>query len=78
MEAPVVVNPDIVSKKASESFGMYPLSINGKDPKKDKNTQHSVTIINASRLSTFFTVFLLIKYNPNPEAKVIMLVVNRA
>ena len=41
--APVVVKPDMVSKKASVKPGMLPVNIYGNVPKSEKTTQHSVT-----------------------------------
>lgn len=48
IEDPVVVNPEIVSKKESVKFGIDPLRINGKHPKKENTTQTSETIIKPS------------------------------
>ena len=43
IEAPVVVNPDMVSKKASVTSGIYPLIKKGNMPKKLKIIHVSVT-----------------------------------
>ena len=40
---PVVVNPEIVSKKASVKLPMYPLKMNGSEPKRLNIIQVSVT-----------------------------------
>jgi len=44
IDAPVVVKPDMVSKKASVKEGIAPLIIKGIDPKKEKTTQTRLTI----------------------------------
>jgi hypothetical protein len=43
--APVVENPDIVSKKASVKSGIYPLSKYGNVPNRENIIQHRVTTI---------------------------------
>ena len=50
MVAPVVVNPDIVSKKASANHGMFPLSQYGISPMNENIIQVKVTITDPSRL----------------------------
>ena len=42
--APVVVNPELTSKKASIIFGICPEKTKGKAPKKDQRIQQSATI----------------------------------
>jgi hypothetical protein len=49
MEAPVVVKPDIVSKKASVKEGMAPEIIKGSAPKREHRTQVRLTARNPSR-----------------------------
>jgi hypothetical protein len=49
MEAPVVVYPDIVSKKASVKEGMVPEIIKGSAPKREETTHVSATVKNPSR-----------------------------
>jgi len=46
--APVVVNPDTVSKNASTKEGILPENTKGKEPKKDTKTHPNVTIVSAS------------------------------
>lgn len=48
MDAPVVVKPDMVSKKASVMDGMYPEIMKGKLPKMEKKIQPKVTIAKPS------------------------------
>ena len=43
MDAPVVVKPDIASKKASVKLLIPPLNIKGSVPKSVKNIQDTVT-----------------------------------
>jgi hypothetical protein len=59
IEAPVVVNPDMVSKKASVKLGINPETMKGMEPNKDKITQLKVTVRNPSR--TVSSVGLLMK-----------------
>jgi hypothetical protein len=51
---PVVVNPDIVSKKASVKEGIEPLIKNGIDPKKENKIHDMVTVKKLSRFPTIF------------------------
>ena len=44
MVAPVVVNPELISKKASMMLGICPDKTKGSAPKKDQSTQQSATI----------------------------------
>jgi hypothetical protein len=44
MEAPVVVNPEMVSKKASVKLGMDRVSRKGSVPKREKRIQAPVTM----------------------------------
>jgi len=50
MDAPVVVNPDIVSKNASSTRGIAPLSKNGNIPTAEKIIHVSVTMREPSLL----------------------------
>ena len=43
MVAPVVENPDMVSKKASVTLGIYPLMMKGSMPKRLNTTHVTVT-----------------------------------
>ena len=52
MVAPVVVKPDIVSKKASVNDGINPDNMNGKQPNNEKEIQPSVTTAKPSRART--------------------------
>ena len=49
MEAPVVVKPDMVSKKASVKLGIAPESMKGSEPKREKSSQAKVTMAKPSR-----------------------------
>jgi hypothetical protein len=63
--APVVVNPDMVSKKASVRLGMAPEMRKGRHPNKEKNIQPRVTIPNPSlALKSLFRFVSLKKRNP--------------
>ncbi len=57
MEAPVVVNPEIVSKKASVKRGMLLLSQKGRDPNNEKIIHAEVTTSEPSRLPTDIGAF---------------------
>ena len=57
IDEPVVVKPDIVSKKALVRSGIELLKIKGKLPKNENKTQTSVTIMNPSRLPISFFTF---------------------
>jgi hypothetical protein len=59
IDAPVVVNPDMVSKKASVKPGINPETMKGMDPNKDKVIQLKVTVRNPSR--TVSSVGLVMK-----------------
>ena len=48
IEAPVVVTPDMDSKKASVMFGIAPVMMNGSDEKSATENQASVTMANPS------------------------------
>ena len=48
IDAPVVVNPETVSKNASKKYGISPLIIKGKQPTSEMNIQHSATMTNPS------------------------------
>ena len=58
MDDPVVVKPDMVSKKAFVKSGIEWLRIKGKLPKNEKRTQTRLTITNPSRLPISLPVFL--------------------
>ena len=49
MEAPVVVNPDMLSKKASVKEGIWPEMKNGRAPRAEMISQPSVTTAKLSR-----------------------------
>jgi hypothetical protein len=42
--APVVVKPELISKKASMTLGICPAKTKGNPPKKDQSTQQRATI----------------------------------
>jgi hypothetical protein len=48
IEAPVVVKPETVSKKASVKDGIAPENKKGSEPKKEKSSQPKVTMANPS------------------------------
>jgi hypothetical protein len=48
MEDPVVVNPETVSKTASVTDGMAPVSRYGRAPKREKTNQERPTVTNPS------------------------------
>ena len=56
-EAPVVVKPEIVSKKASVQDGIEPLIQNGIAPIKENSTQMKVTINEPSRFPALVGAF---------------------
>ena len=65
MVAPVVVNPDMVSKNASVRVGILPERRKGRHPKNEKNIQPRVTIPNPSRaLKSLVRLVSLKKRNP--------------
>ncbi|MPN48575.1 hypothetical protein SDC9_196185 [bioreactor metagenome] len=59
MDDPVVVNPDMVSKKASVRLGTEWLKINGKLPKNENTIQTNVTMTKPSRFPNSFRAFLV-------------------
>jgi hypothetical protein len=52
--APVVVNPETVSKYASTSEGMLPEKTKGRDPKKETRIHPNETIVKPSLALIFF------------------------
>jgi len=65
IEAPVVVNPDAVSKNASTNESIDPLSRNGNVPMHDRTSHESETARNPSLLRTFSAAaFFDIIYKP--------------
>ena len=78
IDDPVVVKPDMVSKKALVKSGIELLIRNGKLPKKEKSTQTEVTIINPSRFPISFLTFLVKAKMINPVAEVIRVERNSA
>ena len=49
MDAPVVVKPDMVSKKALVKSGIAPESMKGSVPNRENSSQAKVTMANPSR-----------------------------
>jgi len=67
--APVVVKPDMVSKKAFVKLGMAPESRKGRQPNSEKKTQPRVTMAKASRAWTSLSNRVSLKKS-NPETSV--------
>ena len=65
MVAPVVVKPDMVSKKASVTLSIYPPNKKGNMPKNEKRIQIRVTINMPSRRPADFSLAL----KPNAQNK---------
>ncbi len=70
MVAPVVVNPDMVSKNAFVKLGIPPEMIKGRHPNNEKKIQPKVTIANPSRALKSLSRFVSLKKR-NPVIKVI-------
>ena len=65
MVAPVVVNPDMVSKNASVKVGIPPERRKGRHPNNEKNIQPRVTMPNPSlALKSLLRLVNLKKRNP--------------
>jgi hypothetical protein len=70
IDAPVVVKPETVSKKASTKSGMEPEKRYGKEPNKEIAIHVKTTEKNVS-LTEYSVTSFLVKINPeNPEKKV--------
>ena len=66
MEAPVVVKPLTVSKKASTQNGISPLNRKGSIPMRDISTQASATMTKPSRAKKVWLVGLLSRVMARP------------
>ena len=79
MEAPVVVNPDIASKKASETLsGLSVISMNGSMPNVEKNTHTMAVSRKPSRLPIDGDVGCMAKAMTEPVASVTAKVIKKA
>ncbi len=77
MEDPVVVNPDMVSKKASVKLGIAPERINGKQPNKLIQIQPQTTIKYPSLFLISAFLYSLVKIFINdPHSNVIPLLIS--
>ncbi|GAB1414989.1 hypothetical protein MASR2M117_03950 [Paludibacter sp.] len=72
IEAPVVVKPDIVSKKPSATDVILPLNKYGNNPKNEKKIQIEVTITEPSLFPIAGEAFLPIKKKSPPTKNEIL------
>ena len=75
--APVVVNPDMVSKKASATEVRYPPNKNGNIPNREKMTHENDTSRNTSRLPISLSCFREQIANRNPTQAVMIVENNK-
>jgi hypothetical protein len=77
MDAPVVVNPDMISKNASVNEGIEPLNQNGKSPNNVKIIHVKVTITDPSRFPIVEGGFRPKNNAEAPKTKQIMAVMKK-
>ena len=74
---PVVVNPEMVSKKASVMLSIEPLNKKGSIPNRENRIHESETITKVSSLSIFFFRHRPQRYSPKPTIPVMAAVIRK-